>query len=146
MTYGMPDSRIPAELVAAYQAAEYRVDAGPAAFSFHVRTHSPELARLLAETRQHCAVFVTAHNPYSEPQSTAENHAADARLRRRLAELTADLYPAAGVDPRGAWPAEPGYLALGVPLEVARRVGREFRQNAIVWIGVDARPELILLR
>lgn len=142
----MHHSHIPLDLVAAYQAAEYCVNAGLATFSFHVQTHSPGLARLLQETQQHCAVFITAHNPFSEPLSKAENQAANAQLRQRLVELTSHLYPAAGTDPGGEWPPEPGYLALGVPLAAAQQLGREFRQNAIVWIGADAVPELVLLR
>lgn len=142
----MQQSLIPPELVAAYRAAEYRVEACLAAFRFRVQVHSPELAVLLAQTQQRCAVFITAHNPFSEPQSSAENQTANARLRLRLVELTSYLYPAAGTDPRGKWPPEPGYLALGVPLPAARRIGREFRQNAIVWSGANAVPELVLLR
>jgi hypothetical protein len=142
----MNRSCVSSELVDAYRAAEYRVERGAGSFCFHIQQHSPPLARLLADTGQASAFFITAYNPYSEPQDTAANRAAHARLQQRLRSLTQDLFDAVGVDVSGEWPAEPGYLAVGVPRETAHAVGNEFRQNAIVWIGPDALPELMLLR
>lgn len=142
----MPDSFVPASLVAAYCGAEYHVETEREAFAFRIRQHSPALARLLAETGQSQAFFVTGHNPLSEPQDPATNRAANARLQHRLEVLAAHVYSAVGTDPDGEWPPEPGYLALGVSLAAAQEIGREFRQNAIVWIGADAVPELALLR
>lgn len=41
---------------------------------------------------------------------------------------------------------EPSFLLFGLPLETARPLGKKLDQNAIVWFGGDAVPELILLR
>jgi hypothetical protein len=35
---------------------------------------------------------------------------------------------------------------LGMALDAAQEVGRRYGQNAIVWAGADAVPELVLLR
>ena len=52
----------------------------------------------------------------------------------------------AGADPTGAWPAEKSFLALGVGEEAARNLGNCFHQDAVVWVGPDAVPRLLLLR
>lgn len=139
-------SKIPNDLIDAYRAADYHVEAGPAPFRFRIQQYSPHLVELLALARLRSACFVTAYNPFSQPHDETSNRAAHERLRGRLASLTAHLYDAAGIDTSGGWPAEPGYLAVGVSLTEAKAVGREFRQNAIVWVGADALPELTLLR
>jgi len=37
-------------------------------------------------------------------------------------------------------------LAPGLDLERTKSLGNEFAQNAVLWIGDDAVPQLILLR
>jgi hypothetical protein len=142
----MGKSRLPAELIAGYRAADYRVITDAGAFCFRVDEYSPRLAGLLAEARRDCALFVTAHNPFSEQRADQLNQAANERLRRRLAAFSEHVFDAAGVDRTGAWPSEPGFLALGVPLATSREVGEEFLQNAVVCVGEDAVPRLVLLR
>ena len=41
---------------------------------------------------------------------------------------------------------EASYLIFGLTLEAAKMLGMRLEQNAIVWAGVDAVPQLILLR
>lgn len=74
------------------------------------------------------------------------NAAAHARLGAELAAAGYRVVEGAGEDPDGRWPAEPSYLVLGMDLEAARELGRRYGQNAIVWAGADAVPELLLLR
>jgi hypothetical protein len=35
---------------------------------------------------------------------------------------------------------------LGLSLEAAKALGKKYDQNAVVWCGPDAIPELVLLR
>lgn len=142
----MRHSNIPNDLIDAYRAADYHVEADPEPFRFRIQQHSPRLVELLTCARLRSACFVTAYNPFSQPQDETANRAAHERLRRRLTGLTAHLYEAAGIDTSGEWPAEHGYLAVGVSLTEAKAVGREFRQNAVVWVEADALPVLTLLR
>jgi hypothetical protein len=51
-----------------------------------------------------------------------------------------------GADPSGQWPAERSYLAFGIDADAARELGRRFQQDAVIWIGKDAIPQLLLLR
>jgi hypothetical protein len=72
--------------------------------------------------------------------------AAHARFGAELAAAGYRVVEGAGEDPEGRWPAEPSYLVLGMALDAAQEVGRRYGQNAIVWAGADAVPELVLLR
>ena len=139
-------SAIPADLIASYRAADYRAGSGSAAITLRIDQHSESLSQLLAASGQQYAVFITACNPGSQPQSPATNRAAHALLREELSRHTDQIIEGTGSDPSGAWPPEPSLLALGVKLDVAEALGRKFRQNAVVWAGADAISRLILLR
>lgn len=139
-------SAIPAALIASYHAADYRAGSGAAAISLRIDQHSEALAQLLAGSGRQCAVFITACNPGSQPHSPAANQAAQARLREELNRHAEQVIEGSSSDPSGAWPAEPSLLALGVELDVAQALGRQFGQNALVWAGADAIPRLILLK
>jgi hypothetical protein len=139
-------SAIPAGLIASYRAADYRAGSDSAAIILRIDQYSESLAQLLAASGRQCAVFITACNPGSQPQSRVTNRAADARLRAELSRHTDQIIEGASSDPSGIWPAEPSLLALGVELDVAQALGRQFGQNAIVWAGADAIPRLMLLR
>ncbi len=139
-------SEIPANLIASYRAADYRAGSGSAAISLRIDQYSESLAQLLAASGQQCAVFITACNPGSQPQSPAANRAAHALLREELSRHTDQIIEGTGSDPSGAWPPEPSLLALGVDLTTAQVLGRQFGQNAVVWAGADAIPRLMLLR
>ncbi|MBI0412378.1 MAG: DUF3293 domain-containing protein, partial [Nitrosospira sp.] len=41
---------------------------------------------------------------------------------------------------------EKGFLAVGVDLVTAQRLGDQYGQNAILWADEDAVPRLVLLR
>ncbi len=142
----MAHSEIPAEKIAAYLGADYRLGRGAAFIALRIDTRSEALLRLYAASGRGCGVFITAYNPMGEPQSPAANEAAHARLAAELKALQIEAIEGAGADPGGAWPEEKSFFALGVDLEAARGLGIRHRQNAIVWAGEDAIPKLILLR
>jgi len=51
-----------------------------------------------------------------------------------------------GQHPSNRWAPEPSFLVLGLSLEAAKALGSRHEQNAIVWCGIDATPQLVLLR
>jgi len=53
--------------------------------------------------------------------------------------------PAFGQHPSGGWPGEASFFVLGVSCAAAQSLGRKFEQNAILWCGPDAVPQLFLL-
>lgn len=49
------------------------------------------------------------------------------------------------IDPAGVWPTEKSFFIPEIDINTAKSLGQQFRQNAIVWIGRDAIPRLVLL-
>ena len=145
----MPQSHVSDQLIAAYRSANYRVASSCEPFVLRIDQHSEPLARLFAASGHHCAAFVTACNPLGTLQTFEANRAASARLAGRLGQLARGggrVFAGAGCDLAGTWPEEKSFLVLGLDLDAARALGREFSQNAIVWAGNDAIPRLVLLR
>lgn len=139
-------TEVPPELVEAYRATLFRCGEGSDAFVLRIGAYSASLADLYAAADVSSAAFVTAFNPRSEMQSAEANAAALARLGAELAAAGYHLVDGAGEDPDGIWPVEPSFLVLGLELESAQEVGRRYGQNAVVWAGAEAVPELLLLR
>ncbi len=139
-------SLVPEALAAAYRDSDYYIHGESDGLVFHVDRYSDGLKRLLAPVNPPTAAFITACNPYSRLSDDDDNHRANQRLRVRLEALAVKVLPASGCDPRGEWPPEPGFFALGLTLDDARRLGEAFRQNAVIWIDEDAVPRLVLLR
>ncbi|HEV7928739.1 MAG TPA: DUF3293 domain-containing protein [Nitrosospira sp.] len=145
----MPRSPISDSVISAYRSANYRVESSGKTFILHIDQYSEALSRLLVASGHHCAAFVTACNPWGTVRSSEANLAASAHLEERLRQLAGGegrIIEGAGCDPRGTWREEKSFLVLGLDLEAATALGREFNQNAIVWAGIDAIPGLVLLR
>ena len=137
---------IPRELVDAYRSTDYRITTDAGVFSFRVDSVCSRLLDLQTLHAVGSSALITAWNPYSEPTSDAENAAALAELENALTARGLTFLPAVGVDPLGFWPGEPSVLILGIGKPDAVDLGNQFRQNAIIWAGREARPQLILLR
>ena len=132
------------ELIRAYKVTNFHVKAEPA-FTLNIDIESPELKRLL---KKHCvsnAAFITAWNPYSKTLSSEENKARNSMLENELKLLSLKFIEGFGQDPLGKWAGEDGFLVLGISLEVSKKLGVQFDQNAIVCADSDALPNLILL-
>ena len=141
-----PQSEIPDELIEAYRATEYVCGLGHDAFVLRIGVPSSPLAALYSSVGVSSAAYLTACNPKSEPQDAEANAEAHMRLGAEL--VAAGYQPVEGVaqDPAEHWPAEHSYLVLGITIHAAREIGRRYGQNAVVWTGADAVPELLLLR
>jgi hypothetical protein len=130
-----------AELVAAYRATEYRV-AAEVPFTLHVDRHSHALATLFRDTGHSRASFMTPDNPFSVPSSERANRFKRALLRFLLPESS---LPTVAHDPTERWPDEHGFLVMGWSLRAVKALGITFGQNAVLWMGEDAVPKLVLL-
>ena len=105
-----------------------------------------QLVRLFAMDRVKSAAFITACNPFSQPTTDKENSAAQAKIEAEIKSFNLKFYPGQGEDLTGHWAAESSALVMGISLEQATLLGVKYQQNAIVWIGHDAKPQLLLLR
>ncbi|MGF6599669.1 hypothetical protein P3T23_004397 [Paraburkholderia sp. GAS448] len=65
--------------------------------------------------------------------------------RCELTQLGLRFIDGIGQRPASEW-AEPNFLVPGISLEAAKELGERYEQNAIVWCGADAVPDLVLLR
>jgi len=104
------------------------------------------LAKLYKRLKTNSGAFITAYNPFSNDVGEAANIAKQVELEQELSLLNLTFFEGVGKHPSGEWAAEPSYFVLGLSLEAAKALGKKYDQNAIVWCGSDAIPELVLLR
>lgn len=132
-------------MLSAYKETEYRVF-GVLPFVLRIGEHSASLAKLYAQTRTDCGAFITACNPFSRVVDDIVNANQQKRLANEFQQRSLIFFDGIGAHPSGGWPDEPSFFVLGLPLETAKTLGKKYQQNAIVWSGADAIPELILLQ
>ena len=133
-----------ANLLRAYAETEYHVLADPPVV-LRIGKYNEGLAELHRAHGVMCSAFVTAFNPYSEPLGDADNAMHEAQLMAQLHARGLPYIEGVGQHPSGNWPGEDSVLVLGIGRDAAAKLGAEYRQNAIVWCGADAVPELVLL-
>jgi glycine/D-amino acid oxidase-like deaminating enzyme len=137
-------SEISSATITAYQETDYRVF-GDSPFTLRIREASEPLAELLRQHGTNCAAFITACNPFSRKLDEATNAARQAKLAQELTRRDLSLIAGEGRHPSEGW-VEPSYLVLGLSRDEAKKLGRRYEQNAVVWCEADAVPELVLLR
>ena len=139
-------TQIHPEKVRAYLATSYRIGHTAQDIVLTIGQRSERLAALFASSNVDCGAFLTAYNPRGTQQSDAANELAHAELAAQLQGLGLQTIEGSGSEEGTDWPAEKSYFAMGLDLETSKAVGTHFDQDAIVWVGADAVPLLILLR
>ena len=132
--------------VRAFLATDYRLGHTSQDIVLTIGQRSERLAALFDAKGVDCGAFLTAYNPQSTIQPDAINDRAHAELAAKLQELGLQAIEGSGSEEGTDWPSEKSYFALGLALEPAKDIGTHFDQDAIVWVGADAIPQLILLR
>jgi hypothetical protein len=138
-------SEISPQTIKAYLETDYCVF-GDTPFVLKVGMASESLAKLYERFKVNCGAFVTACNPFSINAGEAENTVRQVELSNELSLRNLAFIYGIGKHPSGEWVAEPSYFVLGITLEAARTLGKKYDQNAVIWCGSDAIPELVLLR
>lgn len=115
-----------------YRRARYRVELADGAIDLGIGERSPALDRHLESVGASSWAIVTACNPGSVALGEEENRRRTAELARRLADAGWSTRPAAGLDPDGRWPDEPGYFVEDAPAGGVRALAGELGQAAIV--------------
>lgn len=120
-------------LKAAYEAAVYRVDAGPGGpFTIRCGVPSPDADALAAAAGAESWSYVTAANPGSVPLAAADNAARMHRLETILRRRGLAFYRGTGGAGGANWTPEPSLLVVGLDEPAALALAREFGQLAIV--------------
>lgn len=136
--------KISPELLAAYQATQYRVTGHVPAFTLRIGQRSPELLAHYGDSAQQSAAFITAWNPRSEACFCDANEARQRHLIVELEENQISYFLGEGVSADGLW-REPSLLALGIEFAKVKALAEKFEQNAFVYCDGNALPRLILL-
>jgi hypothetical protein len=139
-------TQIHPDKVRAFLATDYRLGHTTQDIVLTIGQPSERLAALFVSSGVACGAFITAYNPRGTMQVDAANDKAHAQLAVKLAELGLQVIEGSGSEEGTDWPAEKSYFALGLALKPAKAIGVHFDQDAIVWVGPDAVPQLILLR
>lgn len=128
-------------LMNAYLRADYRAARG---FILKIGEESQALSDWYVATGTATGLFITAFNPASVIRTAAENAVDHELLGLQLRRIASVVEEATGSDPLREWPDEAGYIALGLSRRDAAALGHRFGQNAVVWAGADAVPQLII--
>jgi hypothetical protein len=137
-------SEISPSIIKAYLETDYCVF-GESPFVLRVGITNEPLAKLYKRLVTNCGGFVTAFNPFGNDVGEAANAVRQIELAKELHRRNLTFFDGIGKHPSGEW-AEPSYFVLGLSLEAAKALGNKYDQNAIIWCGSDAIPELVLLR
>jgi hypothetical protein len=139
-------TRIDSEKIRAYNATHYRLGHTDHDIVLNIGVYAGRLSALFASSSVNCGAFLTAFNPCGNIQSDALNEQAHAQLKQQLQAIGLHCIEGSGSEQGTKWPAERSYFALGLELQAAKDIGRHFDQDAIVWVGPNAIPQLVLLR
>lgn len=126
-----------------YQNARYAVLDSPS-IELSIGQLSIPLDQLLHKYQQSEGCFITACNPWGKNQAEKFNQEKMAELEQDLIKTELPYLPAVGSDCEGTWKEE-SFLILGIDRQDACHLGRQYQQNAIVWIVKERAPELIWL-
>jgi hypothetical protein len=137
-------SSIDTATIQAYLKTDFHVHS-EASFTLHVGEFCPELDALCQRHGISASAYVTAYNPRSIAADEDFNTGRQGLLLRELELRELRWMDSVGQHPSNYWPPEPSVLVLGIFLAAAKDLGRQFEQNAILWISPDAVPQLILL-
>lgn len=143
----MTRSAVPQQLVDSYVNTIYRIDFVPQSLGLRIDEFSQPLAALLLQqTNRQGSAIISAYNPFSGQLFEAQNLQAHEQLRLWLCNHAYSIVAGRNIDPSGRWPDEKSFFIFDIDLNTAQTIGSQFGQNAIVWIGTDATPRLLLLR
>lgn len=131
------------ELFDSYRRTTYSAETprGP----IHLRVGEPneDLVQLLKRYDANSWAYITAFNPGSQPLAHEENLRRQKELIDSLRRERLMFFPGAGVGDDSQWPPEESVLVLSISRPRAIQLAREFGQNAILFGGADAVPELL---
>ncbi|WP_028209020.1 DUF3293 domain-containing protein [Paraburkholderia nodosa] len=138
-------SEIPRDTIQAYLETYYHV-AGDTPTTLQVGRFNPTLAALHDSRRVTGSALITACNPFSLELGPEANAERQTMLARELEQHGLAFIAGIGKHPSNNWPSEASFLVFGATPDIAKVLGEKHGQNAIIWCGADAVPQLTLLR
>jgi|GEM_PF-365930 len=114
-------------------------------FALHIDQRDPQFEQFLRKNRVNSWCFVTASNPQSQSLTPAENHARNQHFGQRLKSAGYVFFRALGVPHTDLWEPEHSFLVLGISLDDAVGLGREYGQKAILYGQLGTLAQLHML-
>jgi hypothetical protein len=142
----MVETQIAADKIRAFRASDYQIGFSGQAIVLQPGLRSAQVAQLFALHGVNCGAFITAYNPRGAQRSTTENEQAHQQLLTHIESQGFKYLEGEGSEAGTDWPAEKSCFALGLDSSEAMKIGSSYGQDAIVWVGECAVPELVLLR
>ncbi len=139
------NSLIPPDTIQAYRETDYRV-LGDLPLVLRINEFNKPLSALYQTNQANCCCYITAFNPLGNIINDDANADRQSLLATDIQSRGLTFFKGIGEHPSGEWPGEPSFLVLGIAIEAAKSLGNKYEQNAIVWCGSDAVPQLVLLR
>jgi hypothetical protein len=90
--------------------------------------------------------FVSAYNPYSSILSDDENELLHKELIEKVKSMKLRYCEGAGIPSDESWKAEKSLLILDISKKDAIALGKEYKQNAIVFGKLNQAPELVFCK
>ena len=158
MTTPTADTEIDPAKIQAYLQTTYCVNLETEMLSLNIGTQHNTLTDLFSTHAVNCGAFITAYNPEGTVQPSDLNESAHDLLLDRVNSLGlksleahtqthTEAHEHTHEHAEGShWPTEHGLFVLGIALEQAQSLARDFDQDALVWVDSDLIPVLILLR
>lgn len=137
-TKGEPVTK--AEAIKIYVKSEFIVVHQNEVTTFFIGHRSTELDRLLGSRKS--GVLLTAWNPRSKKLNRTKNRAANQKLYKDLKRKTNKIFFAQGREKHDQF-FEDSFVAIGVSLEDAFKLGAKYKQNAVVYFEKKKKAELV---
>ena len=131
------------ELFEAYKNTTYRVYLPLGEMDIRIGVMNPLLQELLLSNNAESWAFITACNPYSVMQNADVNTLLNTQLESYLSEKQYVFFKGMGVGDDNSWEPEASFMVLNIRKEDAIKIGKHFKQNAIVAGVIGNSPELI---
>ena len=128
-----------------YLETQYHVH-GDTPLTLQVGIVNSSLAARYKALRVESCAYITSCNPFSQSLEACVNADLHAAFADELRQRSLKFVEGVGQHPSNRWPGEASYLIWDLSLETAKALGNRHQQNAIIWCGLDAVPQLILLR
>ena len=131
------------ELRQAFAHTQYHALHHPTPFLLQVGQPQPALNPIYQQHQTDCVCLLTAFNPMGELLDKEENIERHAQLSRALHAAGYALIPAVAQHPTHGWPAEPGFLVIGMGKDDAQQWAAQWEQLAVVWCGADTVAHIV---
>jgi hypothetical protein len=109
----------------------------------NVDNRNEPLAQFFNNHHINSAAFITAYNPRSELLAKEVNSNRQIQLTNEIERRSLKYFKGLGQHPSQKWQGEPSLLILDIALEAAKKLSRDYEQNAFVWCDQSCTPQLL---